>query len=153
MDAMANAAFIFTAAGAIFAACCARGVAMRAARLPLHELGWYTVGTIVLAVTAVFWASTESEIVPQQRIILGALGALCGATLSVFIGEWVRPTKAQTTQPDPSANSGSVNSSGQSGGVTAGTINIYPPRPDSNQSIIDQIAILMDQGCPCMGGK
>jgi len=78
---MANAAFIFTAAGAIFAACCARGVAMRAARLPLLELGWYTVGTIVLAVTAVFWASTESEIVPQQRIILGALGALCGATL------------------------------------------------------------------------
>jgi hypothetical protein len=145
MDAMANVAFIFTTAGAVFAACCARGLAMRTAKLPLHELGWYTVGTIVLAVSAVFWASTESGIVPQQRIILGALGALCGATLLIFFGEWVRPTKAQTWHSESSADSGSVNSTGQSGGVTAGTIIINPLHPADNKQTIDQISSYMRQ--------
>jgi hypothetical protein len=42
---------------------------------------------------------------------------------------------------------GTVNSTGQSGGVTAGTINVYPlPRQANNQQIIDQVALLMDQG-------
>jgi hypothetical protein len=50
------------------------------------------------------------------------------------------------TQGGQSSNGTAVNSNGQTGGMTAGTINIYQPRAPGNPKLIDAIAIFMDEG-------
>jgi hypothetical protein len=112
------------------------------------ELKWYTIGFGFLAGTCLLWAWSEAGIVPQQRVVLGVVGAIFGGLLLMFIGELIRPTASVAQNDKGVSQSGSSGTStGQSGGVTAGTINIYPPpHAANNQSVIDQLAILMDQG-------
>jgi hypothetical protein len=49
-------------------------------------------------------------------------------------------------QTMPPASEQTVQSAGQSGGITAGTINIYEPRAPGSPKIIDAVAMLMDEG-------
>jgi hypothetical protein len=44
------------------------------------------------------------------------------------------------------SNGTAVNSNGQTGGITAGTINISEPHAPGNPKVIDAIALFMDQG-------
>jgi hypothetical protein len=131
--------------GVLCAASCARALAMRPAYI--DEIKWYTIGLGILAGTCLLWAWSEAGDVPQQRVLLGVIGAIFGSFLLIFIGELIRPTSlaAQSTN-EARPNSNSATSTGQSGGMTAGTINIFPPPQVNNQKTIDQIASLMDQG-------
>jgi hypothetical protein len=97
---MANIALIWTFGGVLAAACFGRAVAMRAESRT--ELVWYTFGFIILAGTALLWASLESGAVVQQRIVLSILGAVAGALALVMAGEFIRPS-ATDAQPRPSS--------------------------------------------------
>jgi hypothetical protein len=143
---MPNIAIIWTVGGVLFAACCARGVAMRASYV--DEMKWYTIGFAFLAGTCLLWAWSEAGAVHPQRVVLGVVGAIFGSLFLIFIGELIRPVPlAAQNSNDTRPNSNSATSTGQSGGVTAGTIIINPAARQANYGqIIDQLASYMRQG-------
>ena len=120
---------------------------MRTDPRAISQLTWYTAGAIILAGSALLWASLESEAVDQQRIVLAIFGALAGGFVLVTVGEFIRPTAVSAQSPPQKTDGNNTGTStGQQGGITGGTINIYPPRQLNNQQVIDQLALLMDQG-------
>jgi hypothetical protein len=139
---MGNPTIIWTIASALAAACFARGLALRTSQPHPWELLWYTSGIVILASAALLWASVESGVIMQQRIILGFLGGLVGSIGLITIGEVVRPASAggQETinlqaRGKPLAEfAQNVTSYNQSGGITAGTVNIGP-QPRHMESI------------------
>jgi hypothetical protein len=146
---MKNAAIIWTFAAVMAAACFARGLKMDDNSAPVIELLWYTLGAFLLAGAAVLWITLEDKILIQQKIVLGVCGAFFGMLALLTIGELIHPSRASAQSP--SAKTDGINtgsSTGQQGGITAGTIIINPPPPPkpSRNDIIDHIALLMDEG-------
>lgn len=142
---MAASSGIMPLAGAIgaafFAYCGNRGLKMRDANRDAAEWTWYALGLGALAATSLLWVSTEPEMVWQQRILLGVIGAIFGGAAFIAAGEWARPKtmNAQTdSSPSPAhaepssktnppiniAGNNNIFSLGQSGGITAGTVNV-----------------------------
>lgn len=147
---MKNAALIWTFAGVLAAACFARALKIENSSAPLTELLWYTLGAFLLAGTACLWVTLEDEILIQHKVVLGVCGAFFGVFALLAIGEWIHPSgaNAQSTAAKADTGGNTATSTGQQGGVTAGTIIINPPPPPkpSRGDIINQIALLMDEG-------
>jgi|SRR5580698_10399217 hypothetical protein len=95
---MGNAAIIWTFAGVLAAACFARGLATPTA---LWSLLCYALGSFILASASLIWISLEHEMMIQHRIVVAALGAIFGAFAFVSIGEWLGPSRAQVSAPQP----------------------------------------------------
>lgn len=131
-----------------------RGLKMRDQGRYLAEWLSYTFALSVLASAALLWFSTEPGMIPQQRIVLGAIGALLGMCAMISLGEWIRPFKAaaqsseasSTIESDKPISNGPVNiygnnhvfSLGQKGGITAGSVNVGPvPRSLNNLQTAD----------------
>jgi hypothetical protein len=95
---MANAAIIWTFAGVLAAACFTRGLNMQDTSHELAGLLWYTPGALFLVGGGLLWISMESEVMIQQRFVLGVVGGIFGALAIISIGEMVRPSgvKAQS---------------------------------------------------------
>ncbi len=137
---MGSVTIIWGLGGVLAAACFGRAIAMRTAPRALQELLWYTIGALILAGTCLLWASIEPGFVMQQRIVLAVIGALAGALALTTIGESIRPhpASAQSKQEQPGIPfaqvAQNVTSYSQSGGITAGTVNIGPvPRSLNNE--------------------
>jgi hypothetical protein len=124
---MADVAIVWTLGSVVAAACAARGLALRAESSVLPQLFWYTVAGLILAGACLIWASLEAGFIVQQRIVLGVCGAIFGALGLMTIGEYLRPSAA-SAQSKPVETAQSVTSYNQSGGITAGTVNIAPGR-------------------------
>jgi hypothetical protein len=83
---------IIWAIGAVIAGgCFARALAMRSGADHYGELKWYTIGSCVCVVVCFLWASLEPNAVPQQRAVIGIVGAIAGAFILVLVTEFVRP--------------------------------------------------------------
>ena len=140
---MTNIAIIWTFASVFAAACFAQGLKMRDNPRMLYELLWYTAGAFVLCGAALLWISLEGEIMTQHRIILGFVGAVFGALALLSAGEWVHSGNAATVSAKSQQSPGNpfiqptqnITSYNQSGGITAGVVNVAPaPRSLNNEA-------------------
>jgi hypothetical protein len=72
------------------------------------------------------------------RALIFVIGAVMGGLILLAAGEWLRPAEAQSPTLPPPPNitlgPGSVFSYGQTGGITAGTVNIGPQPRDLNSA-------------------
>jgi hypothetical protein len=126
---------IWTFAGVLAAASFARGLAMRNNARALAELFWYTIGALILAGAGLLWVSLEGDGVLQQRIVLGVLGALAGAFILVSLGEWIRPSSAQTPPVTPNIN-GNCNNIGNNNFNCNIIGNLPLPFGDAEKSVL-----------------
>jgi hypothetical protein len=123
---------------AFFAFSLNRGLKMRDEKRPLAEPLWYAGGLIPLAGVALLWVATGDQAVLAQRIVLFVLGGAIGGCALLAIGEIIRPTGGAFAQvsngpvPNVVQGPGSAFSYGQTGGITAGTINVGPPPRNLN---------------------
>jgi len=86
--------------------------------------------TFPIAVFGLFWAVNEDPSVMARNITLGIIGAAMGAFGLIWIGYFSQnmAVKAQTPSTAPPAtNPGGVSSTGQQGGITAGSVTINNP--------------------------
>jgi hypothetical protein len=81
------------------------------------EWTWYSIGLMLLALTAVLWASMEPGMIWQQQVVLGFLGALAGGAIAIAGGEWVRPSAANAQTPAAPSVKCEQSVGGVSGGV------------------------------------
>ncbi len=92
--------------------------------------------------------------IPRVVTIVGAVLLVAGLIWQVWKPDFENARaqqvpaslEAQNTESNSQPNGNSATSTGQSGGVTAGTIIINPPRQVNNRQIIDQIASYMSRG-------
>lgn len=120
-----------------------------------EEYFWYAGGMAPLTLACVFLASNGDLPVVPQRFLMASIGALLGGTLFLGIGELIRPTSA-SSQTAPGAVPGPQNiyggnnvfSYGQSGGITAGTVNIGPIPRSLSQPRMDQLKKQISEQLP-----
>ena len=140
---MANSAIIWTFSGVLAAACFARGIKMHDTSYEVTELLWYTFGALFLVGGAFLWISMENQVMIQQRIVLGVIGAIFGALTVLSIGEMVRPfgVKAQSvsnqtykdestpmvTDNDPNSVTGTTIIGNNQGGAAAEVLSSGSP--------------------------
>ena len=101
----------------------------------LGAFSYYTLGVLPVYLVCWSWVLNGDVILPIQRILLGLFGGLLGIALSLALAEWLKPSaqaQAQTTQEQPMTSSKdptqNVTSYNQSGGITAGIVNVGPQR-------------------------
>ncbi len=97
---MANAAIIWTFASALAAGCFARAIKVKDGLAA--ELFWYALGAGFLLGGAFLWISLEVEVLFQQRIVVGTVGAIFGCLASLAIGERIRPSHLGVLAPTAS---------------------------------------------------
>jgi hypothetical protein len=126
-----------TVSSAFFIFSANRGLKMRDDKRPLAEVLWYGGGLIPLAGVALMWASTGDQMLMAQRTVLFVVGAIIGGCALLVAGELLRPVGPVSAQQAPPQSPdiviqgpGSAYSSGQTGGVTAGTYINQAPPPD-----------------------
>jgi hypothetical protein len=113
---------------------------------------WWLIGLVPIGFVCLGWAHTEDQPMWVIRPIIFIIGALIGGTGALAIAEYVYPKANAQASNQPSAATqapvvnqgpGSAYSTGQQGGVTAGTVNIGPiPRrlpPDKIAGIRDKL--------------
>jgi hypothetical protein len=81
--------------------------------------------SVCLVGACLIWVSLEPAILIQHRIVLGTLGALFGALALLSIGEWIKPTSAQTPPQAPPNVNGNCNNFGNNN-FNCNTLNINP---------------------------
>ncbi len=102
-------------------------------------------GTLPLGVVCLVWAAMGDSPMRIQNSLLGFIGAAIGASAFVWFGYVVRPADAQTEKTasmlndKPAQVAQNVTSYNQSGGITAGTVNIGTGRAEFNDQIRSEI--------------
>jgi hypothetical protein len=91
---------------------------------------------VPLGVVCLIWAQTTGD-APMwvQNALLGCIGAAIGASAFVWLGYIVRPTAAVAQTDKPAQVAQNVTSYNQSGGITAGTVNIGGGRAEFNDQL------------------
>jgi len=98
-------------------------------------------GLVPLGVVCLIWAATSDSSMRIQNSLLGCIGAAIGAAAFIWLGYVVRPADAQTEKgaamqnDKPGQVAQNVTSYNQSGGITAGTVNIGTGRAEFNDQL------------------
>ncbi len=138
--------FVGACALAFLAIAHARAMKMKEQSRFAEEYFWYAGGLIPLALASIFLAANGDFPMIPQRILMFSIGALLGGSLLLGIGEIIRPMPANSQTPSspvpPQQNiygGGNVFSYGQSGGITAGTVNVGPIPRSLNQPRMESL--------------
>jgi hypothetical protein len=95
--------------------------------------GWAFWAVLPSLLAAFYLTSDAAMSIPARNIVLGLLGGIVGVCAAIWLGYLFQSQSAGAQTPSPAAppvvnqGSGSAYSSGQQGGITAGTVYIVPP--------------------------
>jgi hypothetical protein len=134
-------AIITAFAGILAAAFIRHAFDMRKEQKYREMVGAVFWGMLPLGVVCLVWAATGDSPMRLQNSLLGLVGAAIGASAFVWLGYVVRPADAQTEKTTPVQNdkpaqvAQNVTSYNQSGGITAGTVNIGTGRAEFNDQL------------------